>query len=162
MPHGEPAVGVLIEPARQSDQAAILRLVAECGLPVDGLVDHLDTAIVARVDNCVVGCAALEVYPDGALLRSVAVAPAHRGNGIGHRLAQSALGTARQAGASSVYLLTTTAEQFFPRFGFSRVAREDVPAGVLRSVEFQSACPTSATVMRRHLHESTSSPWGRS
>lgn len=156
MRYGEPAVEVLIEPAGPSDHAAILRLVAECGLPLDGLAEHLDTAIVARVGTRVVGCAAREVYPDGVLLRSVAVAPGHRGSGIGHRLAESALGEADHVGASAVYLLTTTAEQFFARFGFRRVARADVPAGVSRSVEFQSACPASATVMRRQRRPETS------
>jgi hypothetical protein len=39
-------------------------------------------------------------------------------------------------------------EQFFPRFGFSRVAREEVPSGVLSSIELQSTYPTRATVIR--------------
>ena len=38
-------------------------------------------------------------------------------------------------------LLTTTAERFFPGFGFERVERVDVPASVQASVEFRSACP---------------------
>ena len=48
-------------------------------------------------------------------------------------------------------LLTTTAEKFFPRFGFEQIAREDVPPSVQASVEFTSACPTSAIVMRKRL-----------
>jgi amino-acid N-acetyltransferase len=50
-----------------------------------------------------------------------------------------------------VFLLTTTAEKFFPRFGFEQIAREDVPPSVQASVEFTSACPTSAIVMRKRL-----------
>ena len=52
---------------------------------------------------------------------------------------------------SAVYLLTTTAERFFPRFGFEQITRADVPATVQESVEFKSACPASAIVMRKHL-----------
>ena len=47
--------------------------------PLDGLADHLATTLVARRDGAIVGSAALEMYPDGALLRSVAVAPTCRG-----------------------------------------------------------------------------------
>ena len=41
--------------------------------------------------------------------------------------------------------------EFFPKFGFEQIARADVPASVQASVEFQSACPASAVVMRKRL-----------
>ena len=88
---------------------------------------------------------------DGALLRSVAVDPREQGQGLGHRLTDAAIDLARTAGAPNIYLLTTTAEGFFPKFGFERIARADVPAGVRTSVEFTSVCPSSATVMRKSL-----------
>ena len=37
--------------------------------------------------------------------------------------------------------LTTTADGYFPRFGFERIERSQVPATVRESVEFTSACP---------------------
>jgi amino-acid N-acetyltransferase len=144
-------VAVLIEDANQSDRAAIMQLVSECGLPIDGLADHLGNASVARLGDRVVGCAALEMYSDGALLRSVAVAAEHRGIGIGEQLARSALRAAHRAGANDVYLLTTTAERYFARFGFNQIDRTQVPSSVKVSVEFQSACPASAIVMHKAL-----------
>jgi N-acetylglutamate synthase-like GNAT family acetyltransferase len=48
----------------------------------------------------------------------------------------------------AVYLLTTTAESYFPRFGFVTVPRAAVPEGVRTSIEFRSACPSTATAMR--------------
>jgi amino-acid N-acetyltransferase len=57
----------------------------------------------------------------------------------------AALTIAREHHVDAVFLLTTTAEQFFPKFGFERISRADVPASVQASVEFQSACPASAT-----------------
>ena len=77
------------------------------------------------------------------------VAPEARGTGLGHRLTEAALALADRLGAPAVFLLTTTAERFFPRFGFRVVSRDEVPPGVQQSVEFRSACPASATVMRR-------------
>ena len=54
-------------------------------------------------------------------------------------------------GVTRVFLLTTTAATFFPRFGFREVARADVDAAVRDSVEFTTACPASAVAMRADL-----------
>ena len=138
---------VSIDRCRPEDQPAVFRLLGDNGLPTAGLADHLAHALVARVGGRVVACAALEIYADGALLRSVAVAAGHRGSGLGQQIVRAALDLARERATTSVYLLTTTADGFFPRFGFQRIAREDVPPEVRTSIEFQSACPESAVVM---------------
>jgi amino-acid N-acetyltransferase len=146
-----PDVLLVIDPAAAGDAPALLELLAANALPQDGFVDHLDTALVARLDGAIVGCAALEVYGDGALLRSVAVDARFTARGIGTELTSSALQLAGTLDVPAVYLLTTTAEGFFPKFGFERVTRDDVPAGVKTSVEFRLACPASAVVMRRFV-----------
>jgi amino-acid N-acetyltransferase len=143
----------MIEPARDGDLPDVHRLLAECKLPLDGVDDHVRTMLVVREGAQVVGTAALELYPDGALLRSVAVAPRRQGSGLGRELTEAALRLAATHGAAAVFLLTTTAERFFPKFGFEPVTRDAVPASVRASVEFQSACPASATVMRKRLGE---------
>lgn len=99
----------------------------------------------------VVGTAALEFYSDGALLRSVAVDVAFQGQRLGHALTEAALQLAEAHGAKAVFLLTNTAPDFFPKFGFERIARAEVPASVQESVEFRSACCASAVVMRRRV-----------
>lgn len=141
----------MIESATLSDLPAIRSLLERLHLPIDGVDEHVDTMLVARDGADVIGTAALEVYADGALLRSVAVEPGQQGKHLGHRLTDAALRLALDHGAATVFLLTTTAERFFPRFGFERVTRDDVPASVKESVEFQSACPASAIVMRKRL-----------
>jgi amino-acid N-acetyltransferase len=142
---------VTIERASKDDGPAILDLLGKSALPIDGVLDHLNTAIVAREGGQVVGCAALEVYPDGALLRSVAVDGKAVGRGVGTQLTNGALDLARSLGLPAVYLLTTTAEGFFPRFAFERIPRQSVPSGVQTSVEFRSACPSTAVAMRKAL-----------
>lgn len=142
---------MVIERATERDLPEVLALLAEHGLPEEGVDEHVATLVVARENGHVVGTAAVEVYADGALLRSVAVAPAVQGLGLGHRLTDAALSVAREHHVDTVFLLTTTAERFFPKLGFEPASRADVPASVQASVEFQSACPTSATVMRKRL-----------
>jgi amino-acid N-acetyltransferase len=141
----------VIEPATERDLPAIRSLLARLDLPLAGVDDQVPTMLVAREGGAIVGTAALEVYAEGALLRSVAVEPRWQGHQLGQQLTNAALRLAGVHGAGTVFLLTTTAEQFFPRFGFRPIAREDVPASVRGSVEFQSACPASAVVMRKHL-----------
>jgi amino-acid N-acetyltransferase len=142
---------IRIDRAAPEDFGAVAALLQRCHLPQDGLEPHLPWFMVARQGGRIVGSAGLEIYGDGALLRSVAVDPDVQGHGLGQSLTEATLGLARAAGAPAVYLLTTTAEGFFPRFGFTRIARGEVPAGVQASVEFTTACPASAVVMRSVL-----------
>jgi amino-acid N-acetyltransferase len=141
----------MIEAASQRDLPGICSLLERLSLPTEGIADHVSTTLVAREGSRIVGTAALELYAEGALLRSVAVDPDLQGRRLGHRLTEAALRLAETHGADAVFLLTTTAEQFFPRFGFEPIPRESVPPTVRASVEFQSACPASALVMRRRL-----------
>ena len=142
-----------VDRARADDVDAVKQLLSASGLPLDGLDDHVATTIVARADGRIVGSAALEVYRDGALLRSVAVTSEAQGCGLGHELTDAAIRLAREIRMPAVYLLTTTADAFFGRFGFARINRETVPASVQESVEFRSACPASAVVMRKSIDE---------
>lgn len=143
--------GIRIEPATAADVDALLALMTRAQLPTEGLASHLDAALVARDGDRIVGSAAIEIYADGGLLRSVAVDADQRGSGLGARLTAAAIDDATRRALPALYLLTTTAESFFPRFGFERITRDEVPASVQASVEFREACPASATVMRRRL-----------
>jgi amino-acid N-acetyltransferase len=142
---------MVIERAEADDLAAVQRLLTGHGLPLEGVVQHLSTMVVARDNGRIVGVAAVELYEGGALLRSVAVDAAAQGRGLGHQLTEAALEIARERQLDAVFLLTTTAERFFPKLGFEQISRDEVPATVQASVEFQSACPASAIVMRRRL-----------
>lgn len=144
-------MNIAIEPARAEDLPAILQLLRDQKLPEDGLADHLKTTLVARRDGLVVGTVAIEMYADGGLLRSVAVAGTLQGQGVGRSLTDAAFNLAKARGLRALYLLTTTADGYFPKFGFERIQRDDVPASVQTSIEFTSACPASAIVMRSHL-----------
>ena len=140
-----------IQQATGADLAGVLELLRDSALPVDGLIEHRDTLLIARDGEHIVGCAAVELYGEWGLLRSVAVAASTRGTGLGHALVNAAVNLACQRGVRALFLLTTTAENFFPRFGFERVDRADIPEALRQSVELTSACPASAIVMRKHI-----------
>jgi amino-acid N-acetyltransferase len=142
---------ISIGPAIPSDDVAIVALLEQAHLPTDDVTAHLGSAVVARHHGRIVGMVAIEVYPDGGLLRSVAVEGAYRGVGLGSRLTAAAIVEAQRRQLPALYLLTTTAEGFFPRFGFERIGRNDVPTSVQASVEFREACPASAAVLLKRL-----------
>jgi len=50
---------------------------------------------------------------------------------------------------SGLYLLTTTADNWFPRFGFARVDRAAVPAGIAATWEFKTGCAQTAVAMAK-------------
>ena len=95
--------------------------------------------------------AGLAVCGADALLRSVAVRPGWRQQGLGEALVRRVVRRAEERALGALYLLTTTAEHYFPRSGFEAVARDAVPAGVAATVEFRSACPASAVAMAKPL-----------
>lgn len=143
--NGEPR----LRRALSSDLAAIERLLVASSLPLDGVREALDDFVVADTGDEIVGVAGLESCCDDALLRSVAVAPEWRSQGLGRALVTRIISDAEARGCRALYLLTNTAEHYFPSFGFHATSRDAVPARVRETVEFTRACPHSATVMCR-------------
>ena len=138
-----------VRAAAPADLGAVEELLTASGLPLDGVRDALATFVVAERGTDLIGVAGLEVCCDNALLRSVAVRPEWRTHGVGRALVTRVISDAESRGIHALYLLTTTADRYFPSFGFSEIARDQVPEDIRATVEFQSACPASATVMRR-------------
>jgi amino-acid N-acetyltransferase len=134
--------------ASPADLPKIVEFLTASGLPVKGVKAHIDGFLVALQDGRLIGCAGLERYGSAALLRSVAVANSHRRKKVARRLVAQLIEIARDDGIESLVLLTTSAAGYFERFGFQTISRAEVPAAVHVSVEFQGACPASASVMR--------------
>jgi amino-acid N-acetyltransferase len=140
-----------IDAARPTDEATIRALLEQAGLPHEDFAGHLADFLVARRGDEVVGAVGFELHGPEALLRSLVVAPAARGTGLGDRLVREITAAARRRGVARFHLLTTTAEGFFTRRGFGRIARNSVPAEIAATPEFQSLCPASAVCLTREL-----------
>lgn len=144
-----------LRPATAADLPAVERLLTDAHLPLEGVAGALDAFTVAEAgegaSRALVGVAGLEVCAENALLRSVAVAPEWQGRGLGRVLVERVVATAEARGLHALYLLTTTAERYFPSLGFARVERADVPDDVRDTDEFRVACPASAVVMEKRL-----------
>src|SRR6202008_2529894 len=137
--------------ARSSDLSAVESLLTASDLPTDGVRDNFSGFVVADDDGAIAGAIGLEKYGSVALLRSAVVAPDHRGTGVGRKLVEQLLERAEEAGVDELFLLTTTAEKYFPKFGFTRTTRSAVPDPLKASAEFRGACPDTAIVMSRPI-----------
>jgi amino-acid N-acetyltransferase len=115
---------------------SIIRPYADDGvlLPRDipELCENVRDFVVAEqktsgLENCVVGCGALHLYGlHLAEIRSIAVAPAHKGRGIGRLLVEALVQESRRHKIVCVCLFTRT-PGFFGHMGFQIARRNELP-----------------------------------
>lgn len=139
--------------ATPGDVVAVEALLADAGLPLDGAAAAFDLGVVGRdgPDGTVVAAAAIERFGADGLLRSVVVAPGHRGSGAGRDLVAATEALARETGIRDLWLLTETAIDWFPRLGYEVVERTTATAAVGESVEFTTVCRDTGVPMHRSL-----------
>jgi len=139
--------------ATAADLQAVAEFLKSCGLPAQDLtpeiLDGFELAFAA--DGRLVGQIGLEAFGDIGLMRSLAVVPELRGQGLGEQLVAHREAEARRAGLSAVYLLTSSAAEYFRRRAYDDVPRETVPAAVASHAQFRSLCPSSARCLRKAL-----------
>jgi amino-acid N-acetyltransferase len=138
--------------AAPQDESKIRQLLAASDLHhQDMRTSQLQHFLLARDQSEIVGVVGLELQGNGALLRSLAVAPSYRNRGLGTELVQKIEAYAKASKVDALYLLTMTAEDFFAKRGYQRTSRETAPAGIQATTEFHSLCPVSAVCMVKRL-----------
>jgi amino-acid N-acetyltransferase len=143
---------MLIEKA-ENYRDSIVQLLSVAKLPVEDLPLSLDNFSVALNDEKeVIGVAGLEIYADYGLLRSLAVKPEYRGQGVANRLLSITERSASLNNVKAIYLITETASAYFGQKGYITVARMQVPDEIKVSSEFSYVCPASAIVMKKELN----------
>lgn len=136
--------------ALDSDWETVKELLEKVGLPLEGARDHF--ANFSILGNPAFACAGMERYGAVALLRSVAVSPKRQGEGVGRCLVNALLASAKAQGIKDVYLLTTTAAEYFAsHWGFATVGRDELPPALSASTELRGACPLAAAVLHLRL-----------
>lgn len=144
-----------IDKAGPADKEVVTSLLKEADLLTDDLPTGLEHFILARNEGALVGVAGMELFEQVGLLRSIAVSPDHQGKGIARKLVEQLLANADKQEIEAVYLITTTADHYFDRYGFVVVNREQVPEAIQQTRQFSGLCPTSAVVMKRDLTHTT-------
>jgi len=98
-----------------------------------------------------VGVGGIELHGPDGLLRSIVVERSARGRGVGTALCDALEERAAADGAETLYLLTTTAADFFAGRGYAEIERSGAPPAIRETTEFAELCPETATVMRKRL-----------
>ncbi|MEK0084240.1 arsenic resistance N-acetyltransferase ArsN2 [Benzoatithermus flavus] len=143
----------LIDGPLPPDDPDLGTALAAAGLLVADLAEAGNRAFFAyrTTGGRLVGYAGLELLGEDALLRSLLILPAWRGQGLGRAATALALRRAFDFGARRAWLLTTDAVDFFARAGFQRADRAAAPAAVRATRQLAGLCPASAVLMQRAI-----------
>lgn len=129
-----------------------IQVLQDAKLPTEDLTEsHVEHFFYAGSPAKPTGLVGLEIFGEVALLRSLAVVPERRGFGEGLQLFAHAEREAWAKGVRAIFLLTTTAEDFFSKYGYARASRDTAPAAIRSTKEFAGICPASSAFMAKQL-----------
>ena len=150
---GYPATSTNSAPASEKDYGEVVALLEAASLPTEDLErSSMAHFLLAHdVSGNLMGAIGVERYGRDALLRSLVVAPEYRNRKLGTKLVADLEGRCRSLAVANLFLLTTSARDFFSRQGYRAIARESVPAKLAAAAEFTRLCPASAVCMTKSL-----------
>lgn len=142
-----------LRPATADDFSAIVRLLESVSLHASDLNPAQTAAFLLLCDaDAVLACGAVERFGERTgLVRSVAVQPTHRGQGLATRIMRSLEKHAQHRGIVRLFLLTQSAAGFFARLNYERCERSLAPEAMRASPQFASLCPSTAVCMCKEL-----------
>jgi amino-acid N-acetyltransferase len=135
-----------VRPLDAGSLAAARALLEADDLPTADLADPSLQLLGAFDGDVLIGVVGLQTCESVGLLRSLVVAPAARDRGVAGALCNAVF---ELAAGAELWLLTTTARDYFLRHGFTPVNRSSAPAAIRATAQFATLCPSTAIVMRR-------------
>jgi amino-acid N-acetyltransferase len=131
---------------------AVKDLLQQCALPTADIASRQPPVFFGiHIHDRLTAVVGLELFGSVGLLRSLAVLPESRGQGLARRLVAFAEDYAASRGVTSLYLLTETAETFFRKIGYQPAARSDAPQDIRATSQFAGLCPASSSFLSKHL-----------
>ena len=137
--------------ARPEDLEGIIELLSENTLPTLDVHKHINHFIIAKKDAKIIGSIAVECYNNHGLLRSFAISKESRNLSIGKELYLKLLSYAQENNINTLHLLTTTAETYFKKLGFTLTDRSLAPESIKKTAEFSDLCPSSSSYMVKKI-----------
>lgn len=114
------------------------------------LYETLREFILAEDDGKIVGVGALHLIWDSlAEVRTMAVAPTYKGQGVGRQIVEQLLEEGRELGVTQIFALTYQ-PGFFAKLGFHEVPKEELPHKVWKECincpKFPNCDETAVTI----------------
>ena len=139
-----------IEPVSSIEEVSAL--LAENALPIADISASSPLQFFGVRDaGALVAVVGLELYRPFGLLRSLAVRADFRRRGLARELVAFAESTSAAQGVASLFLLTTTADQFFLGLGYALASRDQAPSAIQASSQFSSLCPASSAFLSKRV-----------
>lgn len=139
-----------IEPITSLDE--ILPILTKCNLPVSDISASSPPLFFGvRVAGALAAVVGLELFESVGLLRSLAVSHLCRGRGHAQELVAYAESFAASHGVESLFLLTTTADAFFEKLGYTPASRQSAPQAIQTTPQFSGVCPSSSALLSKYV-----------
>jgi N-acetylglutamate synthase-like GNAT family acetyltransferase len=142
---------LLAQPLATWERDGLAMALAKAGLPVGDVRESGPQFWRFEREDVPIGFGGLEIHAEDALLRSVVTVPPLRNRGHGRAIVTMLEMEARAHGCRALYLLTTTAREFFEKLGYAPCDRDSVPKAIAASRMFSLTCPQSAAIMVKRL-----------
>jgi amino-acid N-acetyltransferase len=142
---------ITLQQADDSTLSYIETLLEKNGLPSQDVQSQPECFYIGYNDAGPVGIGGIEIYESDGLLRSVVIEQATRGCGWGTALCDALEANASADDVDTLYLLTTTAADFFDNREYVEIERANAPTAIQQTTEFDNLCPTTATCMKKSL-----------
>ena len=140
--------GLLATPLAAWERDGLKAALVKAGLPADDVGNaHLLFWRFETAADIPAGFGGIEILAGDALLRSVVTLPPLRGMGMGRAIVAALESEARLLKCRSIYLVTTSAADFFEHLGYTPCAGSDVPEAIRRSHHFARLCCATGTMM---------------
>lgn len=140
-----------IRSATENEYRAIIHLLASNALPTADIYEKNISLFVGLVEDEIVAMIGIEQYENVALLRSLCVKDGFKNKKLGIQMLLHLFVFCEKEKIETLYLLTTTAEHYFVRYGFEKITRDETPQTIKQTREFQDICPASAIIMELKL-----------
>ncbi len=141
----------LIQPLNKTNLPSIKVLLESYELPDSDIETSHALFFGIKKKNQLLVTGAIEIYDSDAILRSVAVHRDFQKIGYGKIMVKFLEKKAIQLGIKKLYLLTTTAENFFRKCNYNSISRELCPESIKTSTQFAEICPSNASCMCKKL-----------
>ena len=153
MPATSPLQALEFRKVHEHETARVIEELSNAGLPVADISDKVTLFGLFESENTLAAIAGLEMYGHDGLLRSVCVPASMQGRGYGKQVVNELERYGREVSIHSLYLLTTTASDFFIKAGYHLADRSTAPLAIQQTAEFAGLCPSTAAFMCKNLTE---------
>lgn len=141
---------MMIEPLDSLDEIVVL--LEGAGLSADDLCEASPARFYGvRRQGILAAVIGLELHGEVGLLRSLAVDPEWRGQGLASRLIGFIESQALAQGVQSLYLLSSTAVPYFREQGYAMAIRASAPPAIQATAQFAGPHPMGEALMVKTL-----------